>query len=373
MAALERGPTAYEILGVHPSAPSELMSACYWAMTRDVQEKRATEPEADAALHRLTHAYESVSDPVRRAGYNLSIGNTDVPLTKRALPRRRSFLLKVFRRNRHALEWSVDPHEVLGLHPCAPQASVSIAYRLMRDTYLRLAPGSRRRETLLNLLDESYAVLRDPQKRAQLPGVGSAAEHEPPAPAQDDPPVSDLPEPSPPDVAEAKVALPVTAPTPAEAPGPPETSLSVPDGPAAARAGREGVAGTHRAAVAIAAGAVVGTVARGVRWVVVAVAAVLVVVAGGVATAVHCAALAVAALTVAAARFAARSARSGWLAARKRLSRSWDERRETAADRAREANSPLATPDEVFLGRLASTVGKSKTEPRRSSDETTRR
>ena len=331
------------------------------------------EPGADFALHRLTRAYESVSDPVRRAGYNLSIAYTDEPLMKRALPRRRFFLLRVFRRNRHALDWSVDPHEVLGLHPRALQASVSIAYRLMQDNYLRLPPESHRRELLLKLLDESYAVLGDPRKRAQLAGVVPAEEQDLPAPERNDPPVSDLPVPSQPDVAKAKVALPSTAPAPVEPPRP-KTPLSVPAGPVAARAGREDRDHTHQAAVATgAASAAAGTVARGVRWVIVAVAATSVVVAGGVATAVHLAALAVAALTVAAARFAARSVRSGWLAAGGWLRRFREERRKTRARRSGEAGPQPATTDEVFLGRLASTVGKSKTEPRRSSDKTTRR
>ncbi len=411
MAALEQRPTAYEILGVHSSAPSELMNACYWAMARDLQEKRATKPETDVALHQLTIAYESVSDPVRRAGYNLSIGNAEEPLTMRALPRKRFFLLRVFRKEDHTLDWSVGPHEVLGLHPRAPQASVSIAYRLMRETYMRLTPGSRRRETLLKLLDESYEILGDPEKRAQLPGVGSAAERELPAPVRDDPPVNGLPEvlhpdvaeakvappvtapaleesprppqprvpdgteaagPGPedasarddpsvnglpevlqPDVAEAKVAPPVAAPAPEESPRHPKTQRRVPDGTEAAGDAPEDGVGARQAAVAIVAFAAVaaGAVARGVLWVVVAVAA----------------------LAVAAVLFVARSLRSGWLATRKRLGSSQEEPRETKASRSREASSQTATSDEIFLGRLASTVGKLKTERRPSSDETTRR
>jgi len=379
MAALVQRPTAYEILGVHSSAPAELLSACYWAMARDLQEKRAAEPEIDAALHRLTHAYESVSDPVRRAGYNMSIGYTDEPLTKRALPRRTFFLLRIFSRNRQALDWSVDAHEVLGLHPHAPQASVPIAYRLMRDTYLRLAPGSRRREALLNLLDESYAIVGDPEKRAQLPGVEPVAEHESPARARDDPPVSDLPEPSPPDRAATKVALPVPAPSPpVESSRPPKTPLSVPGGTVGERAGQEDGGGERWAAVAVvvfavaAAATTAGIVARGVRWVVLAVAAVVVVAAGAVATAVHWAALAVAALTMAAARPVAPYVRSAWRALRRWHNPSVEERQEIRTRRAGEASSRLLTPDEVFLGRLASTVGRSKTE-RPSSDQTTRR
>ena len=171
MAELQQKPTAYEILGVHPSAPTELINGCYWIKAIDLQKKRATELGAAAAIHRLTHAYESVSDPVRRSGYDLSIGYTDMPLMNRALPRRRSSLLRIFRRGT-GFGWSVEPHEALGLHPSAPEAAYSLAYGTMRETYLRLQPGSRRREVLLNLLDESYAFLEDPGKRAPLTGVG---------------------------------------------------------------------------------------------------------------------------------------------------------------------------------------------------------
>lgn len=183
MAELQQGPTAYEIFGVHPSAQPELISGCYWIMAIDLQKKRATDLGAAAAIHRLTHAYELVSDPVRRSGYDLSIGYTDPPLMSRALPRRRSSLLGIFRRRRHGFGWSVDPHEALGLHPSAPEAAYPLAYGTMRETYLRLPPGTRRREVLLNLLDEAYAFLEEPGRRSQLAGVDSGEEPEPPGPS----------------------------------------------------------------------------------------------------------------------------------------------------------------------------------------------
>ena len=171
MAELQQEPTAYEILGVHPSAPTELINGCYWIKAIDLQKKRVTEMGAAAAIHRLARAYELVSDPVRRRGYDLAIGYTDTPLMNRALPRRRSSLLRIFGR-KTAFGWSVAPHEALGLHPSAPEAAYSLAYGTMRETYRRLPRGSRRREVLLNLLDESYAFLEDPRKRAQLAGAG---------------------------------------------------------------------------------------------------------------------------------------------------------------------------------------------------------
>ncbi|MCI0886376.1 MAG: hypothetical protein J4N92_09345, partial [Chloroflexi bacterium] len=436
MADLSQSPTAYEILGVHSSAPLELISACYWAIAGDLQKKRVAEPEADAELHLLTRVYESISDPDRRAEYNLSVNSAKEPLTKRALPRRRFFLLRPFRRNRYSVKWYVDPHEVLGLHPSAPQSVVPTAYRLMRDVYLRLPPGSRRQETLLDLLDASYAVLGDPQRRAQLHGVRLTEEQESTAPARDAPSVSDLLESTQSDVSEAKVETPVADPATEESPRPPETQVRVPDetvatgedapardgppvtgipeskqpetpeaevappvtdvresaqpetpdaevalpvtdlrestqpeppeaevspkikddpesreaprtprgvqdGPVAAGAGREDGGEGRKApsAVVALAAAAAGSVARGVRW----------------------AALALAALIVVVARFVGRSVRSGWLAASEWIRRAWEERRS-------EGRAKRVAQDEEFLSRLSSSVEESnveesKTEP----------
>jgi hypothetical protein len=53
----------------------------------------------------------------------------------------------------------------MGLSPNALPVSVHDAYRVMKEQYLRLPPESRRRAELLRMLDESYAVLNDPEKR----------------------------------------------------------------------------------------------------------------------------------------------------------------------------------------------------------------
>lgn len=157
--------TAYQRLGVHPSAPPELISACYWAVVAELRASRQ-QPDTDIALHQLTQAYETVADPARRAEYDLSIGGEEEPLSRRLLPNKRS----VFRRfRRSSVGWSVDPHEVLGLDRMAPQVCVDVAYTIMRNVYLRLSPGSERRTVLLALLDESQVPDSDVKKRAQLP------------------------------------------------------------------------------------------------------------------------------------------------------------------------------------------------------------
>jgi hypothetical protein len=327
----------------------------------------------------------------------MSIDGVGEPLTKRPLPRRRFFLLRLFRRNRYSVNWYVDPHEVLGLDPSAPQSVVPTAYRLMREVYLRLPSGSRRQETLLDLLDSSYAVVGDPQRRAQLAGVGQTEEHELSPPAKDDPPLGDLRESSQFDVAEATIEPPLTDPAAEESPGRPQTQLRTPDGsaaagsapevaparddrsvrdlrestqpktpeaevatkitddpapekpprtlrgvpdePVAAGAGREDGGAERKSA----ASAATGAVARGVRWV----------------------ALAVVALVVLVARFAGRSVRSGWLAASEWLGLSWGGRRS-------ESKKKQVTQEEEYLARLSSTIERAKIEPP-VSDEARRR
>ncbi len=330
-------------------------------MTSDLRAERASGSEGDAALHRLTRAYELVSDPVRRAGYNLSIAHTGEPLTKRSPPRRKSLLQRIFRRNGAALDWSVDPHEVLGLDHRAPQAVVPVAYQIMRDAYLRLPANSRRRKILLDLLDKSYAVLASPEKRAQLPGTDPAEELEAPVPVPAPAvlPADDLPAPSQPDVVEAKAAPAATVRPAAEAPAPPVARPRVADRPPVASTQLEVSDEARRGPVANGALAV----ARGVRWVVVALAAAAVVAAGAVATGVHWAVLALAALAVIVARYV----HSGWLAVREWLGGQTGERPATKTRRSDEAGEGPATADELFLGRLASKVGDS--ERARSDDE----
>jgi hypothetical protein len=154
--------TAYELLGVHPSAPIDLVGAGYWMRVKQIREQDIPEGEKDAALHRLSLAYQQVSNPARRPAYNASIAYSKEPLTLRPLAVKRGFL----GRKRVSLAASgLDPYEVMGLDPTATIELLPEAYRIMRDQYLRAGGASGRREALLALLDEAFAVLSDEEKR----------------------------------------------------------------------------------------------------------------------------------------------------------------------------------------------------------------
>lgn len=151
-------PTAYETLGVHPSAPGELISAVYWTIVDDLQRKRASGQHLDARLYAVTHAYEAVADPNHRAIYDESIGFKREPLITRPMPgTRRSLRSRLFRR-RPDITAPPDYAEVLGLNETAPKRCAHEAYRIMREHYQGV-PDRRRRQRLLNLLDEAYRLM----------------------------------------------------------------------------------------------------------------------------------------------------------------------------------------------------------------------
>lgn len=157
--------TAYEILGVHPAAPPELVNTCYWAQVRELQDRRNGDPDIDRSLFEVTEAYQRLSDPKRRASYDKAIGLSFEPLIQRKLLRARfPWRLLPWQRSRIP----ANAYEVLGLLPTAPQSCLDDARAIMRTVYLRLPAGSQRRYILLEMLDQSYDTLRDPAKRAEL-------------------------------------------------------------------------------------------------------------------------------------------------------------------------------------------------------------
>jgi curved DNA-binding protein CbpA len=166
MGRLTPTPTAYALLGIHPSAPAELADAAYWRSVIALQKQRAAGGDADSAIHALTSAFATLSDAQRRADYDLTIGYRGEPLiSRRTLQLRRSILSRIVRRG-SATAPAIDYYEIIGLDECASGEWVPDARRIMRDYYLK-APDDRRRAVLLSLLDEACSVISDVQKRAQ--------------------------------------------------------------------------------------------------------------------------------------------------------------------------------------------------------------
>jgi hypothetical protein len=157
LANREGGPTAYELLVVHPSAPADLIATSYWLLTGDLLKRRDAGKYVDDKLHELTRAYECVSDPVRRAAYDAALGHTQEPLAKRGLPHVRRSLISA----------DVDHYEVLGITSAAPSELLPSAHRIMRNQYLRVPLENKRKLQLLDALDDAFATLGAPEKRQQ--------------------------------------------------------------------------------------------------------------------------------------------------------------------------------------------------------------
>jgi curved DNA-binding protein CbpA len=158
--------SAYDLLSVHPTAPGELISASYWWHAGELQRMRSQGYEVEAALYGLTKAYSMVSDARSRPLYNEAIGYNEEPLMRRPLRYKR---MPLFRRLvlRQKLLLDIDYYEVLGLAPSAPEAIIAEASRVMRDQYLRLPRGTKRRRDLLRLVNEAISVLLNEDERAK--------------------------------------------------------------------------------------------------------------------------------------------------------------------------------------------------------------
>ena len=157
LANREGVPTAYDLLVVHPSAPADLIATSYWLLTGELLKRRDAGKYVDDKLHELTRAYECVSDPIRRAAYDATLGHTREPLAKRGLPHV----------HRSVISATVDHYEVLGITLAAPSELLPSAYRIMRNQYLRVPLENKRKVQLLDALDDAFATLGAPERRQQ--------------------------------------------------------------------------------------------------------------------------------------------------------------------------------------------------------------
>ena len=164
----------YEVLQVHPAAPLELITGAYWWLINREQEARSAGRSAgrsiEAALHHLTKAYQTLADPTLRRSHDVSLGLPPlapfpaVPQRLREPPRRRGLIARRAADPEPA-DVSVDYYEVLRVHPQAEPPILALARAVVGNYYLRQVRFGEASAGLLELLEEAYAVLSDPDSR----------------------------------------------------------------------------------------------------------------------------------------------------------------------------------------------------------------
>ena len=168
-------PTSYEVLQVHPSAPLELITGVYWRLAGQAQTRRAFDKAAEADLHVLTLAYQTLTNPELRAAYDRSIGVVEESLPPDTAPARTRGLFGKGKREL-GTELRLDYYEILRIVPEAEPAIVEEAYSSLRTYYVRLVQNGYSSIELLDYLEEAYGVVSDPERRARydserLPGA----------------------------------------------------------------------------------------------------------------------------------------------------------------------------------------------------------
>ena len=177
----------YEVLQVHPAAPLELITGAYWWLINREQQAKNAGYDTEMALHHLTKAYQTLADPTLRRSHDVSLG-LPLPAPFPALPprlrephRRRRSLMARRAAKPEPEDVSVDYYEVLRVHPQAEPPILALARAVVRNHYLRHVRFGEASAELLELLEEAYAVLSDPDAR---PKVGAAKEGEGDLPGQ---------------------------------------------------------------------------------------------------------------------------------------------------------------------------------------------
>ena len=165
------GQNYYELLQVHPAAPLELITGAYWWLINRQQAARSADYATDVSLHQLTKAYQTLADPTLRRSHDASLG-LPPPAPFPALPqrlrepsRRRRSLISRRARDPEPEDVSVDYYEVLRVHPQAEPPILALARAVIRDHYLRQVHFGEASAGLLELLEEAYAALSDPDGR----------------------------------------------------------------------------------------------------------------------------------------------------------------------------------------------------------------
>jgi len=178
------GQNFYEVLQVHPAAPLELITGAYWWLINREQAARSAGYATEVALHHLTRAYQTLADPTLRRSHDVSLGLPPpapfpvVPQRLREPPRRRGLIARRAA-DPEPGDVSVDYYEVLRVHPQAEPPILALARAVVGNYYLRQVRFGEASAGLLELLEEAYAVLSDPDGRPPKGGAAKEGQGDP--------------------------------------------------------------------------------------------------------------------------------------------------------------------------------------------------
>lgn len=138
--------TYYQLLGVGPLAPQDLIVEAYWIRSRPPGQPIPSE----TLLKRLNEAYATLVDPDRRDRYNESLG---LPIPSK----------------RHLWQETLhEPHEWLQVDPVTGRDLVPLAHSIMREHWLEAVSMGRARREVLRLVDAARdALLAEPEQPAR--------------------------------------------------------------------------------------------------------------------------------------------------------------------------------------------------------------
>jgi curved DNA-binding protein CbpA len=141
---------AYATLQMHPHAPRDLIAEAYWLLVARAHTSGAPEPY----VKHLNNAYEVLTDDERRRQYDQELGVPPPPAPTRA-PRRRGLMRRSPRPPRETY------YQLLRVDSGATQEVVDLAHRMLARVHR--TDGTDR----LRWIDDAYATLSNPQRRAQ--------------------------------------------------------------------------------------------------------------------------------------------------------------------------------------------------------------
>lgn len=142
----------YQLLGVGPLAPQDLIVEAYWMRSRPPG--KPVPPES--LLKRLNEAYATLVDPGRRDAYNESLG---LPV-----PSRRHLWQETIR----------EPHEWLQVDPVFGRDLVPLAYAIMRERWLEAVAAGRAKRDVLRQVDMARDALTSAEASAPAPAPAPA-------------------------------------------------------------------------------------------------------------------------------------------------------------------------------------------------------